>query len=88
MNWSAAIQLALAVAQKQNPLTTLADLEALYNASQVVKAQGPKAAFAQMVKDGTLQPDADALARSSALLDAVLKDKTLGPIAIGLLESL
>lgn len=80
------LALAMAAGGKQPPMQTFADLLTLYTVYEQV--QGKTFDPAAMQKAGTLEPLAAALARTTAIVDALLKDPAQAPRVIVLYQSM
>jgi hypothetical protein len=87
MDIIAAIEVAAATASRQDIGTTLADIKMLYGVYDQVKTAG-KIDIPAMERAKTLGPTIKALARTSALLDALQSDPQAGPHVAALLTSL
>lgn len=83
----AALELVSDLAERQSPAQTIADARTLYALYQSVSDAG-KLDIGGMIKAGTLQGEVDAIARTSALASAVLKDPAHAPALLSLLGSI
>lgn len=78
------LEIAVAAAGRQNPMTTVADIQTLYGLFQQIKAG--KFVLSATVKSGQFPALVDDIAREAALLSALLKDPSEGPKIIKLLS--